>query len=102
MSNGNSIFGGWRPGTFPPHDVVLYGCPPVDPLKPLQPEDWAKLLPIPALQPCAKCKRHIMRGTECAFCYAKSLQPVSKPSKGPLNNPAAKVSGKRPNQKSST
>ena len=71
--------------------VFMYGGPPLpEPLQPISPFFPDPLTPEPMTPeklkklsdfflggpvPCVKCNRHIMRGMECPFCFAESLQP---------------------------
>jgi hypothetical protein len=59
-----------------PYDttVMVYGAP--SPQEPAFPNDSAPLPDarptLPILRPCAKCKRHILSGTECPFCFREA------------------------------
>lgn len=73
-------------GNIMPAGVVMYGVSPMQPWTPdiipnptpyePQPFDREVLeklfqLPKPALTPCGKCKRHVVTGMDCPFCFAR-------------------------------
>ena len=58
--------------------VVMYGLPPKEERVPVMPPIVPMPFPIPSqLVVCVTCKRHIVVGTQCPFCYAESRTPAT-------------------------